>query len=715
MAHAPILNESGGEGEGGTQGTLSHAGELSLTTSRPDQILRNPAAMLDSRMPLLQVRRKGLHLIFVFVVLTPAFGLASDAPGRGYPITAVPFSDVRLTDAFWAPRVETNRAVTIPFGFAKSEEEGRIRNFERAARREGPYEGKMPFDDTDVYKLIEGAAYSLQNHPDPELDRFIDGIITKIAAAQEPDGYLTTYKTIDPTKSPAEWLKPGPKWDLELEGSHELYNSGHLYEAAYAHYRATGRRTLLDVALKNADLIARTFGPGKRTAPPGHQIIETGLVKLSDATGERRYRELARFFLDQRGRAATRKLYGIYNQDHLPVTEQSEAVGHAVRAAYMYSGMVDIAALDADPLYRAAVERIWDDVVSRKLYVTGAVGARHKDEAFGDAFELPNRTAYGETCASIANVYWNQRMFLLSGDARYVDVLERSLYNAALAGVSLQGNTFFYPNPLESDGKYTFNHGSLSRKPWFDASCCPTNLARFIPSIPDYIYAVEGEALFVNLFAASRAAAVVGGARVGVQQTGDYPWNGRIALTITPDQPRSFELRVRIPGWARNEPVPSGLYRYADAAGAAYELRVNGEPISPTLRRGYAVIARVWTPGDTVTLVLPMPVRRVVADARVADTRDKVALERGPLVYAAEWIDNDGSVLNLVVPDGAAFEEEHRSDLLGGVTVVRAAATDQAGRPRRLTAIPYYAWSHRGPGEMAVWLQRRAVSASLRP
>ena len=715
MAHAPILNESGGEGEGGTQGTVSHAGELSLTTSRPDQILRNPAAMLDSRMPLLQVRRKGLHLIFVFVVLTPAFGLASDAPGRGYPITAVPFSDVRLTDAFWAPRVETNRAVTIPFGFAKSEEEGRIRNFERAARREGPYEGKMPFDDTDVYKLIEGAAYSLQNHPDPELDRFIDGIITKIAAAQEPDGYLTTYKTIDPTKSPAEWLKPGPKWDLELEGSHELYNSGHLYEAAYAHYRATGRRTLLDVALKNADLIARTFGPGKRTAPPGHQIIETGLVKLSDATGERRYRELARFFLDQRGRAATRKLYGIYNQDHLPVTEQSEAVGHAVRAAYMYSGMVDIAALDADPLYRAAVERIWDDVVSRKLYVTGAVGARHKDEAFGDAFELPNRTAYGETCASIANVYWNQRMFLLSGDARYVDVLERSLYNAALAGVSLQGNTFFYPNPLESDGKYTFNHGSLSRKPWFDASCCPTNLARFIPSIPDYIYAVEGEALFVNLFAASRAAAVVGGARVGVQQTGDYPWNGRIALTITPDQPRSFELRVRIPGWARNEPVPSGLYRYADAAGGAYELRVNGEPISPTLRRGYAVIARVWTPGDTVTLVLPMPVRRVVADARVADTRDKVALERGPLVYAAEWIDNDGSVLNLVVPDGAAFEEEHRSDLLGGVTVVRAAATDQAGRPRRLTAVPYYAWSHRGPGEMAVWLPRRAVSASLRP
>jgi uncharacterized protein len=665
-------------------------------------------------MSSLRLRREAVRLLFLLVVLTPAFGLASDATGHGYPIVAVPFSDVRLTDAFWAPRIETNRTVTIPFGFTKSAEEGRIRNFERAARHEGPYEGKMPFDDTDVYKLIEGAAYSLQNHPDPELDRFLEGIITKIAAAQEPDGYLTTYKTIDPARSPAEWLKPGPKWDLELEGSHELYNSGHLYEAAYAHYRATGRRTLLEVALKNADLIARTFGPGKRTTPPGHQIIETGLVKLSEATGERRYRELARFFLDQRGRAATRKLYGTYNQDHLPVTEQTEAVGHAVRAAYMYSGMVDIAALDADPLYRAAVERIWDDVVSRKLYVTGAIGARHKDEAFGDAFELPNRTAYGETCASIANVYWNQRMFLLSGDARYVDVLERSLYNAALAGVSLEGNTFFYPNPLESDGRYAFNHGALSRKPWFDASCCPTNLARFIPSIPDYIYAVQGDALFVNLFAASRASTAVGGTRVAVQQTGDYPWNGRITLVITPDAPRSFELRVRIPGWARNEPVPSALYRYADTAGAAYDLRVNGEHISPALRRGYAAITRVWTPGDTVTLVLPMPVRRVVADVRVADTRGKVALERGPLVYAAEWVDNDGPVLNLVVPDGAAFEEEHRPDLLGGVTVVRAAATDQAGRPRRLTAIPYYAWSHRGPGEMAVWLERGAGAAALR-
>ncbi len=341
-----------------------------------------------------------------------------------------------------------NRRVTIPFGFRKSEEEGRLRDFERAAgRRPGAFEGKMPFNDTDVYKLIEGASYSLQTNPDPQLDRFLDGIIALIAAAQEPDGYLTTYKTIDPSRSPADWLKPGPKWDLELQGSHELYNSGHLFEAAYAHYRATGKRTLLHVALRNADLLDRTFGPGKRLTPPGHQIVETGLFKLAELTGEERYRRLARFFLDQRGNAAGHELNGPYNQDHAPVVQQREAVGHAVRAAYMYSAMVDVATLEDDPLYREAVERIWTDVVGRKLYLTGGIGSRHDGEAFGAPFELPNRTAYSETCASIANVYWNQRMFLQSGDAKYVDVLERTLYNAAIAGVSLSGDLVLLPEP----------------------------------------------------------------------------------------------------------------------------------------------------------------------------------------------------------------------------------------------------------------------------
>jgi DUF1680 family protein len=646
-----------------------------------------------------------------------ALGGAATATKTGaYPLSPVPFTRVRLSDTFWAPRVETSRRVTIPFGFRKSEEEGRIRNFERAAKvRADGYEGKMPFDDTDVYKLLEGASYSLQTHPDPELERFTDGIIAKIAAAQEPDGYLTTYKTIDPSKSPASWLKPGPKWELELQGSHELYNSGHLYEAAYAHHRATGKRNLLDVARKNADLIDRTFGPGKLTTPPGHQIIETGLFKLAELTGESRYRTLARFFLDQRGRPQGRALHGPYNQDHQPVVEQREAVGHAVRAAYMYAAMVDVAALDRDPLYREAAERIWEDVVFRKLYLTGGIGARHKGEAFGDAFELPNRTAYAETCASIANVYWSYRLFLLTGDARYVDVLERTLYNAALAGVSLKGDTFFYANPLESDGRTPFDHGAVTRQPWFDSSCCPTNVARFLPSIGDYVYATGPGTLFVNLFVAGKASVETPEFALGIAQETRYPWDGRVTLRLAPRAPRAFTLKVRIPGWARGQPVPGHLYRYVGAAPAGFEVRVNGKRIEPRLADGYAVLDRTWTAGDRVTLDLPMTVRRVVADERVVDDRGKIALERGPLVYCVEGVDNGGSVLDMVVPDGASFRVEDRPGLLHGVTVLRAAVSDGQGRPRSLLAVPYYAWSHRGAGEMAVWLTRGAETAPPRP
>lgn len=637
---------------------------------------------------------------------------------RSYPIAPVPFTRVKLTDAFWAPRLEINRTVTIPFGFKKSEEEGRLRNFERAAhKRDGAYEGQMPFDDTDVYKLVEGASYSLQSHPDPRLDGFLDGVIAKIAAAQEPDGYLTTYKTIDWRKSPATWVKPGPRWTQELYGSHELYNAGHLLESGWAHYRATGKRSLLDVGRKFADLLDRTFGPepGKLATPPGHQIVETGLIKLGAVTGEPRYEKLARFFLDQRGNAARHKLNGPENQDHLPVTEQSEAVGHSVRAVYMYAGMTDVAVLENDASYRAAVERLWDDVVARKLYVTGAVGALHKGEMFGAAYELPNKTAYGETCASIAGVYWNHRLFLQSGDAKYIDVLERTLYNAVIAGVSLSGDKFFYPNPLESDGRFAFNRGARTRQPWFDCSCCPTNLARFVPAIPDYVYAVEKDVLYVNLFVNSEAKVDLAGGPIAIAQTTAYPWEGGIAIHVAPERPRAFEVRVRIPGWAQDRPVPSTLYRYASgggggakpaAAAAAYTLLVNGKPAAVKLEKGYAVLARTWTPGDVIALDLPMPVRRVLASDDVAEDRGKVALERGPLVYCAEAADNDGAALDLVVPDGTAFTAERRPGLLGGVTVLRGTAASRAGRPRTLTAIPYYAWSNRGPGEMAVWFPR---------
>jgi DUF1680 family protein len=657
--------------------------------------------------------RNGIAL--ALVAASAALPAAGDGPAS-YPISPVPFTKVRLTDSFWAPRLEINRTVTIPFGFAKSEQEGRLRNFERAAHKlGGRYEGSMPFDDTDVYKLLEGASYSLQSHPDPKLDRFMDGVIAKIAAAQEADGYLTTYKTIDPKMSPAPWVKPGPRWEQELYGSHELYNSGHLFEASYAHARATGKRSLLDVALKNADLLDRTFGPGKRMTPPGHQIVETGLIKLENATGDLRYEKLARFFLDQRGNAAGHALNGPINQDHLPVTQQREAVGHAVRAAYMYAGMVDIATLEKDAAYREAVDRLWTDVVSRKLYLTGAIGARHDGEAFGAAFELPNKTAYGETCASIASVYWNQRVFLQSGDAKYIDVLERTLYNAVIAGVSLAGDTFFYPNPLESDAHYAFNKGALTRKPWFDCSCCPTNLARFIPAIPDYVYAVKKDAdakkdakdvLYVNLFVDSEAKLDLAGGSLTLVQKTAYPWDGAIALRVAPDKPRAFEVRVRIPGWAQGRPVPSDLYRYAGVSPAAFTLRLNGRRVNATVTKGYAAIARTWAPGDVITLDLPMPVRRVLADARVTDDRDKVALERGPLVYCAEAADNEGSALDIALPDDARITVERQPALLGGVTVLHADLPARNGRPRRLTAIPYYAWSNRGPGEMAVWFPR---------
>jgi DUF1680 family protein len=450
--------------------------------------------------------------------------------------------------------------------------------------------------------------------------------------------------------------------------------------------------------------VASVFGPGKRLTPPGHQIVETGLMKLAEITGEDRYRRLARFFLDQRGNAAGHTLAGPYSQDHRPVTEQREAVGHAVRAAYMYAAMVDVAVADDDPLYHDAVRRIWDDVVARKIYLTGAIGARHEGEAFGGAYELPNKTAYGETCASIASVYWNARLFLQSGDARYVDVLERTLYNAVLAGISLKGDAFFYPNPLESDGIYKFNQGALTRSPWFDSSCCPTNIARFIPSVPDYLYATAGQTLYVNLYASSHADATVGDAVVRLAQETGYPWSGDVRIRLDPAAPRRFELRLRIPGWARNEAVPSTLYRYADQERASYEIRVNGSPTQVTMDRGYAVLARTWSPGDEVTLTLAMPVRRVVADDRVVDTRGKVALERGPIVYAVEGVDNGGTALDLIVPATARFSTEARPRLLGGVTVLTANVRDTQDRERALVAIPYYGWSHRGPGEMAVWL-----------
>ncbi|HUJ45426.1 MAG TPA: glycoside hydrolase family 127 protein [Opitutaceae bacterium] len=627
-------------------------------------------------------------------------------PPRDYPVKPVPFTAVHFNDVFWAPRIEINRTVTIPFAFQKCEETGRLYNFERAAAVLRGEEVKdktppgFPFDDTDLYKVIEGAAYALSVRPDPRLDAYVDGLIAKIAAAQERDGYLYTTRTIDPVH-PHKWAGEH-RWENEEKLSHELYNLGHLYEAAAAHYQATGKRPLLHVALKSADLLDRTFGPGRRSVWPGHQIVEMGLVKLYRVTGDARYLKLAKFFLDARGPGG-----GDYGQAHLRVVDQTEAVGHAVRATYMYAGMADVAALTGDTAYVEAIDRIWENVVTMKLYVTGGIGARPEGEAFGANYELPNLTAYNETCAAVGNDFWNQRLFLLHGDARYADVLERTLYNGLISGVSLDGKSFFYPNPLESEGGY-------QRSPWFGCACCPGNITRFLASVPGYVYAQAGDALYINLFVGGTAEIKLDcGRTVNLVQDTRYPWDGAVRITVSPDQRARFTINVRIPGWAHEEPVPGDLYRYQDKAAEPAVLKVNGAAVGLTLQRGYVRLDREWKHGDVIEVSLPMPVRRVVANAAVAADRGRVALERGPLVYCAEWPDNpEGHVRNLVLRDDAPLTSEFKPDLLNGVAVINGRAValghDGQGRETRteqdFTAIPYFAWANRGPGEMVVWI-----------
>ncbi|MGB6340989.1 MAG: glycoside hydrolase family 127 protein, partial [Candidatus Aminicenantaceae bacterium] len=631
---------------------------------------------------------------------------------KDYPIKPVLFTEVQVKDEFWQSRMETNRRVTIPFAFKKSEETGRIDNFAKAGGlMPGAFEGRR-YNDSDVFKIMEGAAYSLTIHPDPELEKYMDDLIVKISAAQEEDGYLFTTRTIEPD-NPAPGS--GEKRWSNLASSHELYNVGHMYEAAVAYYLATGKRNFLDVALKNADLIAREFGPGKRQDFPGHQEIEIGLVKLFRLTGDEKYLSLAKFFLDVRGpgkfgkKFADDSDFSIYNQDwyyqaHMPVVEQTEAVGHAVRATYMYSGMADVAALTGDKDYIKAIDQIWENVVSKKLYVTGGIGSCHEGEAFGANYELPNATAYNETCAAIGNVFWNYRLFLLHGDAKYIDVLERTLYNGLISGLSLSGDLFFYPNPLESNGKYTFNQGEATRKPWFDCACCPVNLARLLPSIPGYVYAHKKSVLYINLFVEGEGRVDLKNTSVKVSQKTDYPWDGHIHINIDPETEREFEVLVRIPGWARNEPVPSDLYAFSNPQENKVVLRVNSETWPLDLDKGFAKIHRKWQGGDTIELDLPMPVRRVVAHHSVEDNQAKVALQRGPLVYCFEGIDNGGHILNRSLPDDMDFAAKFQPDFLGGIVVIQDSAPDGSAH---LTAIPYYAWSHRGVGEMSVWLPRK--------
>jgi DUF1680 family protein len=619
---------------------------------------------------------------------------------RDYPIQPVSFTNVTLTDSFWTPRIAINRTVTIPFAFGKCEETGRVYNFEAAAAalQGHPYKDvKMPgfpFDDTDIYKIIEGAAYCLSVHQDPKLEAYVDTLVEKIAAAQEPDGYLFTARTMSPDK-PHEWAG-ATRWDNERVLSHELYNLGHLYEAAVAYEQATGKRKLLDISLKTADLLDKTFGPGKASIWPGHQIVEMGLVKLYRETGEVRYLNLAKFMLDQRGTDGVKG--NSYNQSQAPVVDQMEAVGHAVRAVYMYSGMADVAALTGDTGYVNAIDAIWTDVATRKLYLTGGIGSVPAIEGFGEPYVLPNDTNYCETCAAIGNVYWNERMFLLHGDASYVDVMERSLYNGIASGVSLDGMSFFYGNPMESKG-------DVERQHWFGCACCPGNITRFMASVGGYQYAVKADCIYVNLYGAGAADVPVAGNRVTLRQETLYPWDGDVRLTVSVEKPMTFALRLRVPGWAREEPVPGGLYRFADEPATKPILEFDGsEADVATGADGYIAIKREWKSGDTLRLRLPMPVRRVVADTRVEACRGMVALQRGPIVYCVEKADNPSmNGPDVVLPVGVRLSQSYAPYLLGGVSLVMGGSGESS-----LTAVPYCVWNNRGKGPMTVWLRNGA-------
>jgi hypothetical protein len=569
----------------------------------------------------------------------------------------------------------------------------------------GKVRGKMPFDDTDLYKIIEGASYSLISKHNAQLDATLDSVIDIIRIGQEPDGYLTTWFTIDRMHPPASWVKPSPnRWGAEVM-SHELYNSGHLFEAAAAHFRATGKRNFLDIALKNADLLVANFGPGKLQNPPGHQIVETGLIQLFQITKNIKYLELAKFYMDQRGNAANHKLYGEYSQDHLPVTMQDEAVGHAVRAVYLYAGMTDVAAILRDTAYLRAVNAIWENMVTKKMYLTGGIGAKRDGEAFGNNYELPNLTAYNETCAAIGDVYWNHRLFLLSGDAKYYDIIERSLYNGLISGISTDGKKFFYPNPLESDGKYLFNMGACTRQSWFDCSCCPTNLIRFIPSLPGLIYATGEDGIYVSLFASSHADMLVNGTRAELTQQTDYPWSGLIKLIVKPEKKSRFTVRMRIPGWAQNQVLPGNLYHYMGEPSGNISLKINNKAEKPVISRGYVEITREWSGNSTIELTLPMQVRRVVTDEKVPANKNLVAFECGPVVYCAEDIDNKDQVSSLTIPDHAMLSLDTKTILSDQVNIIRGKGIAQ-GSETSFTMIPYYLWSNRGTGKMKVWFPR---------
>ena len=585
-------------------------------------------------------------------------------------ITPVNFSDVRINDAFWSPRLQCHKDVTLQVCIDQIENQtGRIRNFENAAKGEGQHSG-IYYDDSDVYKALEGMAYALKNNPDPELEAKCDEWIDKFAAAQQEDGYINTYFTLTGLEN---------RWDNM--DKHEMYCAGHMIEAGVAYYNVTGKRKLLDVCIRMADHMMTQFGPDKRHWVPGHEEIELALVKLYQTTGESKYLNFANWLLEQRGHGygshgkLDRQWNAPYYQDDKPVREMSEIGGHAVRSMYLYCGMADVAAYTGDQGYIDALNRLWDDVVLRNMYITGGIGQSANNEGFTEDYDLPNLTAYCETCASVGMVFWNWRMNQFTGDSKYADVMERSLYNGALAGISLAGDRFFYVNPLESMGDH-------HRQAWYGCACCPSQVCRFLPSIGNYVYGVSDKAIWVNLYMGNQAEITMGKKTLTLTQETNYPWKGEVALKVGMKGSLKTQIRLRIPDWCKS-----------------YTIAVNGESVEVPVEKGYAVVDRKWKGGDVVTLNFDMPVELVAADPRVKEDVGKRAVQRGPLVYCIEEVDNPMDFDSLKVAESATFDTDFVADKLGGIVEITAHSGEQT-----LRYIPYYAWDNREAGKMKVWV-----------
>lgn len=583
-------------------------------------------------------------------------------------IEQIDFSHVKINDNFWSPRLSKHVSATLPVCIDQIENQtGRIRNFENAAKGEGEHSGIF-FDDSDVYKALEGMAYSLINNPDPELEKKADEWVDKFAAAQQPDGYINTFYTL--TGLDKRWTNMD---------KHEMYCAGHMIEAGVAYYQATGKRKLLDVCIRMTDHMMSQFGPGKRHWVPGHEEIELALVKLYQTTQEQKYLDFAYWLLEERGHGHGTmgdegKWDPVYYQDIVPVRRLTDISGHAVRCMYLYCGMADVAALKNDTGYIAAIDRLWDDVVHRNMYITGGIGSSRDNEGFTEDYDLPNLDAYCETCASVGMVLWNQRMNQLTGDSKYIDILERSLYNGALAGISLGGDRFFYVNPLESKGDH-------HRQEWYGCACCPSQLSRFLPSIGNYIYASSDDALWVNLYIGNTGQIRIGETDILLTQETDYPWDGSVKLTISTSQPLEKEIRLRIPNWCKT-----------------YDLSINGKRINVSEKKGYAVI-KDWKSQDVIALDMDMPVEIVAADPHVKENFGKRAIQRGPLVYCMEEIDNPEYFDQIQLSPSTTFQTAFVSDILNGIKTIKT-----NGRAQSATFIPYYAWDNRKAGKMRVWI-----------